>query len=221
MADSCTTASMSIAARYDRLFEAHSMSGIGAGWPNDAIHHAVFDRLLRDVRLDRALSVLDVGCGYGALIGYLLSRGCTLRRYLGVEVSRRALVAAQDRWPTNCRFLLGDFTYEDFEVVADFDIAVCAGALVHFVDPDGVHIATVIDKMLQASPCVVFNVISDADDDAGYADPPVSGEPYVLGLPQLERVLDRLSEQWPTLQVHTHYAQTWPRSTDVFVRLTR
>jgi hypothetical protein len=29
-------------------------------------------------------------------------------------------------------------------------------------------------------------------DDVGYPDPPVSGEPYVLGYPQLERVLDRL-----------------------------
>ncbi|WP_207229811.1 class I SAM-dependent methyltransferase [Krasilnikovia cinnamomea] len=212
---------MAIAAHYDRLFETHHMSATGVEWPSDAIHHAVFDGLLRDVRLHRALSVLDVGCGYGALIGYLESRGCAPRRYLGVEVSRLALAAAQDRWPANCRFLLGDFSREDFEVEADFDLAVCAGALVHFVDPDGLHIATMIDKMLQASPCVVFNVISDADADAGYADPPVSGEPYVLGIPQLERVLDRLSGKWPTLQWHTHCAQTWPRSTDVFVRLTR
>lgn len=68
----------------------------GVDWNSEAGQRARFDALLPD--LDRSESILDVGCGYGALLDHLRDQMPEWSgRYLGVDLSAEMVAAARER----------------------------------------------------------------------------------------------------------------------------
>lgn len=69
-------------------------TGAAGGWP--APPHTVHGARITDLRPVDGASVLDVGCGTGALTRYLAGRGA---RIVGLDVSEAALAVARTRDP--------------------------------------------------------------------------------------------------------------------------
>lgn len=96
----------------------------GVDWQNYAAQQARFDALLSVGSLDGA-TLLDAGCGFGDLYGYLRQRGIAAR-YTGCDLSAPHLAAARAAHP-GARFIAGDV----LEVLAaqSFDYVIACGLL--------------------------------------------------------------------------------------------
>jgi len=66
-------------------------------------------------------SVLDVGCGFGDLYGFLTAQGWT-GRYVGIDFVSDLVVEGKKRFP-DAELLVGDFEDHDFDEPFDYVIA--------------------------------------------------------------------------------------------------
>ena len=70
----------------------------GVGWKSEDEQRLRFEQLLRAVEPAGAVTVNDLGCGYGALFGFLDERlGDRLAAYHGYDISGEMLAAAAER----------------------------------------------------------------------------------------------------------------------------
>jgi SAM-dependent methyltransferase len=60
---------------FDRRIHEHGASPRGSDWNSETSQNARFDQLLKVVEDDKPFSILDYGCGYGALADYLAEKG--------------------------------------------------------------------------------------------------------------------------------------------------
>lgn len=124
-------------------------AGGGSRRGRDALCAATWDTIAdfaplagRDAAMDANLAriaaaaspgaVLDVGCGDGALVPCLARAGADMGGYVGVDLSRRMVAAAEARHPART-FVAGSFL--DLEYGRTFDSVVFSGALQFFPDP--------------------------------------------------------------------------------------
>jgi tellurite methyltransferase len=105
-----------------------------------------FDQLARG-RLDERSRVLDVGCGSGRNLHYLMSQGYDCA---GIDRDARAIeqirreAQARGRGQTGDRFLVGEadaLPWDD----SSFDVVICS-ALLHFAE-DGAHFGRMVTEM--------------------------------------------------------------------------
>lgn len=88
-------------AYYDARVAAHGPTPAGVDWNSEASQVLRFQQLARLWEGEPEASVLDYGCGYGALASYIRQRGHT-GAYLGFDVSERMVAEAQRTlapWP--------------------------------------------------------------------------------------------------------------------------
>ncbi len=78
---------------FDKRIQEHGASPRGADWNSEASQQVRFDQLLKIVELD-SFSILDYGCGTGALADYLLKKGFHAD-YYGFDVLESAIRIAQ------------------------------------------------------------------------------------------------------------------------------
>ncbi len=157
----------SIVSAIERSFDEYGVSPKGLGWPNAADLEARFATLLSIV--DGAPAeprpvVLDVGCGPGLLLDYLLAtRRLDAVEYHGVDLSAMMVQAAQLRWPSE------DFATRDIvaEPVPDqsVDFVIMNGVLnVKLELPQdamvGMAQALILAAFKAARVGVAFNVMS-------------------------------------------------------------
>lgn len=105
---------------YTRKIREHGPTASGADWKSVESQYLRFEQLLKVCDTSGAFSILDFGCGYGALADYLEGRGLTYS-YCGYDVSEEMLKHAQEqhRDLEHCRFI-GDKTQL---VAAEYTIA--------------------------------------------------------------------------------------------------
>src|SRR5262245_41168490 len=70
---------------------------LGVDWISAESQHLRFDVLLRAIPVGADVSILDYGCGYGALADHLVQRRMTGCRYVGHDISSVMLEAAGAR----------------------------------------------------------------------------------------------------------------------------
>lgn len=71
----------------------------GVDWESDAAQALRFAQLLRLCDFARAFSLNDIGCGYGALLGFLATAHAGAEvDYLGVDLSPAMVRQAQEMW---------------------------------------------------------------------------------------------------------------------------
>src|SRR2546423_362515 len=88
--------------------------GAGFGsllWASPRTQAVRFQTLLRAVDVTD-LTVLDVGCGRGDLLVYMLNRGIYPRSYIGLEAVEALAGAAEAKRLPNCRIVRGDFVHD-------------------------------------------------------------------------------------------------------------
>jgi SAM-dependent methyltransferase len=93
----------------DRLAE-HGATARGVDWNSETAQELRFSQLIKVIDPERPFSLLDYGCGYGALAGYLLRLGYPMEQYAGYDILEsmvdraRELFAAQPGWIFTSRF---------------------------------------------------------------------------------------------------------------------
>ena len=88
-----------IALYYSAKIKRHGPTPAGVDWPEARTQELRFEQLLRVCAFDAPVSLADIGCGYGALFGYLVrTRPHTAIDYLGVDVSQAMIDTAVKLW---------------------------------------------------------------------------------------------------------------------------
>lgn len=164
---------------YGSRIREHGATHWGADWNSRESQELRFDQLLKAAPVPdgQPLPVIDYGCGYGALVGYLDTCGVPFR-YSGYDVCEEALAVARRTYGqrSDCTFTS---SAADLEPA---DLTVASGIFNHRFDVSDeeytAHVLETIDEMARLSRCALaFNMLtrySDADrmrDDLYYGDP--------------------------------------------------
>jgi SAM-dependent methyltransferase len=108
----------SVARYYSERLDAHGATPHGVDWSSESSQQLRFTQLLSIIDGDTP-TIIDYGCGYGALAQRLIAEGGDFR-YVGYDVSDSMIGAAQTLiQDTRCRFT----THEDDLGQADFTLA--------------------------------------------------------------------------------------------------
>ena len=120
-------------------------------------------------------TVLDVGCGYGAFLGFLAARDVDVD-YTGIDTVQAMIDHAAESFP-NAAFFCGDFLQTE---LGSFDYVVCNGVLTQKLTATDAQMAEYADRLIRTmfDSCrrgVAFNVMSTAAnfmaDNLYYRDP--------------------------------------------------
>jgi 2-polyprenyl-3-methyl-5-hydroxy-6-metoxy-1,4-benzoquinol methylase len=85
-----------VARYYADKAQLHGPTARGVDWNSEEGHRLRFDQLLRLIENDGPFSLLDYGCGYGALVEHLDARGARYT-YQGYDIAEPMLVLARSR----------------------------------------------------------------------------------------------------------------------------
>ncbi len=112
-----------VRAYYSEAIERYGPSPLGVDWPNVASQQLRFLQLLKLCDFEKAFSLTDFGCGYGALLGYLdeWHRGAKID-YRGIDLSPAMIAIARKLWSrkrSRATFAVGSKCGE----VADYAVA--------------------------------------------------------------------------------------------------
>ncbi|HEY4640545.1 MAG TPA: class I SAM-dependent methyltransferase [Thermoanaerobaculia bacterium] len=169
-----------VVAYYEAKLAAHGATARGVDWNDEASQTKRFEQLARAIGFGDLMprpSILDFGCGYGALLPFLRKRGFD-GSYVGYDRSP-AMVAQARRLHGH----IADATFtSDWQSVAPADFVVASGVFnVRLGASDGVWLAYAIDtfealntKAIMGWASNFLTSYSDEDykrADLYYADP--------------------------------------------------
>jgi SAM-dependent methyltransferase len=162
---------------YEGKLADHGRTARGVDWNSEESQRLRFRELLRVLDGDRAASVNDYGCGYGALAGYLREQGYA-GEYQGFDVSPTMVAAARETYGSvpACRFTSNraELTPAMYTVASGiFNVKQTAGA----EEWRAYVLATIADLVSLSTRGCAFNVLTSYSDrerrrpDLYYADP--------------------------------------------------
>jgi SAM-dependent methyltransferase len=162
---------------YSQRIETYGPTAKGVDWNSIESQMLRFEQLLKVCDPSRPFSIIDYGCGYGALVEVLLDKGY-LFEYQGFDVSDRMISEAAEMCKDldNCRFVT------DESLLATADYLVASGIFnVKLETPDEewldylLSVLTKIDSLSKKG--FAFNTLTKYSDkkymrsDLYYADP--------------------------------------------------
>lgn len=105
---------------YTQKIVEHGSTHLGVDWNSQESQNLRFDQLLKVTRDEKDSSIIDYGCGYGALAPYIRGRDYT-GQYLGFDISKAMIKKAREQQSKlpDCTFL----TNATLLGVADYTIA--------------------------------------------------------------------------------------------------
>jgi SAM-dependent methyltransferase len=148
----------------------------GVDWNSPESQALRFDQLARLWQGDSGtLSVIDYGCGYGALVDYLRPRHAALQ-YQGFDVSAEMVANAAERQAADCTFTT------KAESLATADYVVASGIFNVRLKHDATEWASYVERTIAAMRALArrgfaFNALTSYSDkdkqraDLYYADP--------------------------------------------------
>jgi SAM-dependent methyltransferase len=160
---------------YEGRLREHGTTAQGVDWNSGASQVLRFERLLTLVAGQRDFSLLDWGCGYGALLDHLRERELACR-YTGFDLSHEMVARARERHAA-----AGAFTTDEL-ALAPHDYVVASGIFnVKLEAPEAEwmeYVAGVMDEMhSRARRGFAFNMLTAYSDPEKrkaalyYADP--------------------------------------------------
>ncbi|MCU0514190.1 MAG: class I SAM-dependent methyltransferase [Anaerolineae bacterium] len=164
---------------FDRTIKTHGADPRGVDWKSPAAQEVRFDQLLK-LHTDAAqpFSLVDYGCGYGALVGYLQARGYAFT-YTGYDMTPAVIDTARATWGAvpGCTFTtrLDDVPPADYVVGSGlFNMKFAATPVDAWYD----HMLATIEIMWgRAQQGLAFNALTAYSDpeymraDLYYPDP--------------------------------------------------
>lgn len=116
---------------WEEMFESAGWQQVQLGWDSAEDADDQADRIVRALRLEPGVRVLDVPCGTGRIASRLAARGCDV---VGVDITDRFLEVALARGD-GVRYEKADMRELAFE--AEFDAALCFWGSFGYFDEDG------------------------------------------------------------------------------------
>lgn len=117
----------------------------GADWNSPEAQNLRFDQLLKVIDQPSNFTVLDYGCGYGALANYMLENGLRYTRYYGYDILPSAIETARSIYADSTALL--HFTTE-LESLQRVDFAVASGVFnIRLDSPYQIWTEYVIEKL--------------------------------------------------------------------------
>ena len=146
---------------------------VAVGWGSIESQATRF-RVLSQVGSLEGCSLLDVGCGLGALSGFLTSSGIKLRKYVGIDITAESVTRALVLHPREC-FLCEDVFGE--VATATFDYVVASGTF-NLMTPNALELTLATFRQMYAlcEKGVAVNFLSawspfPRDEQSIYYDP--------------------------------------------------
>jgi SAM-dependent methyltransferase len=163
--------------RYRKRWEQYGYDSRTLGWDKDC-QWVRFEAAFEGLREEDFGSVLDVGCGFGDLLGYLRSKGWR-GRYTGLDLVDELIGEARKRYSADsaAEFFCGEVAA--FERSCKSDMAIALGVFNHRLQQDHLdYVRETVEKMWSATTRVVvcdfLSISSDVErrnHDLYYADP--------------------------------------------------
>ncbi len=149
---------------YAEKFDLHGANSQGVDWGTDESRMFLrYSKMLDLLRPPDAAvpSLLDVGCGYGGLLGFAADRNIDLE-YTGIDVAENMIRWAGDNAPAG-EFIHGDVMSHPFP--DRFDYVVCNGILTQKLDIPGREMDAFAGALIRrlfslAKVGVAFNVMT-------------------------------------------------------------
>ncbi len=133
------------------------------GWGSHADQWMRFEQLFRGYS-PRAKRIMDVGCGVGHLVAYLIEQIGDDFEYVGVDITPGLVQRAQETWNgTPHQFITQDILSCQSEET--FDLVVLSGALNFRIDDNVAHAQAMLRRMYEmTSEAVCANFLSSYAD---------------------------------------------------------
>jgi SAM-dependent methyltransferase len=151
----------------------HGPAAIGEPKQRQAFY---FDCLLQMADIGESDSVLDIGCGYGDLYGYIKSTQAWNGAYVGIDINSDLIAEGRRRYP-QADLRVQDIQEKEIDFVADW--VICCHALTS--DTEGTpfldHLESMLDIMWRSCrKGLVFNMLSPLADYTNeiHARPPIA-----------------------------------------------
>jgi SAM-dependent methyltransferase len=146
---------------YERAAKRHGDSLKSLLWESTRTQGARFGAFMKAVDF-RGRSLLDVGCGRGDFLDYLLERKVRPAEYIGIEaVSPLVEVAAAKRGGPERRIIHADFVTEPRRMYTGSDAVVFSGSL-NTLSVEGFY-STLEHAWAATAEWLVFNFLASAD----------------------------------------------------------
>lgn len=155
----------SLKKHYESKFEQYGESSQGVDWGDDQAKLDLrYEKMLNLFKDEGdSISVLDVGCGFGGFLDYLLKYK-KLNSYVGIDVVEDMVKKAQKRFSEDkAVFRCENFLEAKFDNKPDF--VVCNGILTQKLDTPAIEMDKFAHKMIRkmfelSNKGVAFNVMS-------------------------------------------------------------
>jgi len=152
-------------AHFSRLLSRHGQSHRSLEWRSQEAQQRRF-AVLAEIGLRDRHTVLDVGCGTGDLVHWMLHHDLTPRDYLGLDITPAMVEAARARFPEH-RFLRG-CPLTDPDLLDDrYDWVLASGIFAHRYEDPEAYMHRMIGAMLErATLGVAVNSLSSKAPNA-------------------------------------------------------
>lgn len=153
-----------------------------------------FEALVRNGDL-AGRSVLDVGCGYADLLGFLLEHGLAPAHYIGLEAMPSLARSARQRGYPGCEIVEADFVRDPASMRLGTDVILFSGSL--NVLPSAAFYRTLENAWAATTRDLLFNFLS-SDSWAGEV---------WLHWHHADLVVDRLRREGAAVEVDDRYLE--------------
>lgn len=108
---------------FEERLTTHGATARGVDWNSETAQELRFSQLIKVLPQTQPFSLLDYGCGYGALAGYLLRLGYPMMQYVGFDVLESMVMKAREVFSASpsCSFTA------HLEEIPQIDYAIASG----------------------------------------------------------------------------------------------
>jgi demethylmenaquinone methyltransferase/2-methoxy-6-polyprenyl-1,4-benzoquinol methylase len=112
-------------------------NNLASEWDNKVTHDPFkLTEIINLINLSEGASVLDVGCGTGVLVPYIIEKIGYSGRIVGLDIAEKMVERAREKFPErdfpNVVFVVGDIM--NYNSRDSFDFIICYSSFPHFPD---------------------------------------------------------------------------------------
>jgi hypothetical protein len=108
---------------FDSKLKTYGATPRGADWNSDTSQETRFEQLSKVIESSEHVTLLDYGCGYGALYDYLVKKGVKFDLYVGYDILDSMVVEGQRLHADQPN----TFFTSDFKAIPAVDYAIASG----------------------------------------------------------------------------------------------
>lgn len=144
---------------YTKKLDMHGATPEGVDWNGEKGQLLRFQKLLSFLNIEKGDSLLDFGCGYGALLDYIQATNNCLE-YYGFDISHAMITAAQERHGgLSGRFLQSIDAHDSFSFIVLSGVFNVRGVIPESDWTD--YVKTTLEDLLQKTgKALAFNLLS-------------------------------------------------------------